>query len=97
LRYGPLVYNIEKVDQDILQPLSSESALTPEWKEDLLDGVIALKGSFADGTPLLAIPNYARNNRDPAVSEAPPPPAAPGASGRRVPRPPTSIVWIKKQ
>ena len=33
------------------------------WKADLLGGVIVIKGQFADGTPLLAIPNYARLNR----------------------------------
>jgi len=30
----------------------------------LLGGVMALQGAWADGRPLLAIPNYARNNRD---------------------------------
>jgi len=33
------------------------------WKPDLLGGVLAINGSFADGSPLMAIPNYARVNR----------------------------------
>jgi hypothetical protein len=90
LRYGPLMYNIEKVDQDITKSLSPDAPLTTEWKPDLLGGVMVIKGKFADGSPLLAIPNYARTNRDP---EMPPPPApAPGERPQR--RPPTSIVWI---
>ncbi|KAB2641620.1 MAG: hypothetical protein DVB25_01320, partial [Verrucomicrobia bacterium] len=70
LRYGPLVYNLESVDQDLAGILESNSPLTTEWQPDLLkavngapEGVIVIKGSFATGSPLLAIPNYARNNR----------------------------------
>jgi DUF1680 family protein len=63
LRYGPLVYNIESVDQDVSSVLSPDSKLTMEWRPDLLDGVVVIKGLFADGSPLLAIPNYARLNR----------------------------------
>ncbi len=94
LRYGPLVYNIEKVDQDISQALPAASPLRAEWKGDLLGGVVAVKGTFADGSALLAIPNYARNNRIPAADLVPPP--APPAGTRPAPRPPTSIVWIKE-
>ena len=67
LRYGPLMYNVEKVDQDISKVLSPESALTAEWKGDLLGGVMVIKGEFADGSPMMAIPNYARTNRDAAA------------------------------
>jgi DUF1680 family protein len=63
LRYGPLVYNLESVDQNIEQVLAPDAALTTEWRPDLLGGVMVIKGSFAGGQPLLAIPNYARNNR----------------------------------
>jgi len=83
LRYGPLVYNFESVDQDLTGILESNAPLTTEWKPDLLkavngapEGIIVIKGSFAKGTPLLAIPNYARNNR-------------------KVGSP--SVVWIKDQ
>ena len=68
LRYGPLMYNIEKVDQDITKPLSADSPLTTEWRGDLLGGVMVIKGTFADGSPMMAIPNFARTNRDPAPS-----------------------------
>jgi hypothetical protein len=63
LRYGPLIYNIESVDQDVEGVLSPTASLTTEWRPDLLGGVLVIKGSFADGKPLLAIPNYARLNR----------------------------------
>jgi hypothetical protein len=68
LHYGPLIYNVESVDQpDINQPIGA-APLTAEWRGDLLGGVMAIKGSWADGSPLLAIPNYARNNRLAATS-----------------------------
>ncbi len=89
LRYGPLLYNIEQVDQDITKALSGDAPLTTEWRGDLLGGVMAIKGKFADGSPMVAIPNFARTNRDPAV-----PPAPEGA--RPVRGPVTSIVWIKE-
>lgn len=63
LRYGPVVYNIESVDQDVGLALGANSPLTTEWNAGLLDGVMTIKGSFANGAPLLAIPNYARLNR----------------------------------
>ena len=34
-----------------------------QWRGDLLGGVVALTGRWADGTPMLAVPNYARMNR----------------------------------
>jgi DUF1680 family protein len=81
LRYGPLVYNFEQADQDITKALKAE-ALTTEWKPDLLGGVMVIKGQFADGSPMIAIPNFARTNRDPA----------PQAGKRRL----SSIVWIRE-
>lgn len=64
LRYGPLIYNIEAADQPKLDvPLIPSSPLTAEWRGDLLGGVMVIKGTFADGSPMLAIPNYARCNR----------------------------------
>ncbi len=80
IKYGPLVYNVETADQpNINQPLGA-TPLTAEWKPDLLGGVMAIKGTWQDGTPMTAIPNYARMNRvgppreflgDPAVNYAP--------------------------
>jgi len=63
LRFGPLIYNFESVDQNVDSILRPASPLSPEWRPDLLGGVMVIKGSFADGTPLLALPNYARLNR----------------------------------
>ena len=85
LRYGPLLYNVETADhQDITQPIGP-TPLTLEWKGDLLHGVMVIKGQWADGTPLLAIPNYTRLNRTPTT-------ATPDYSKK----PPNSIVWIKE-
>jgi DUF1680 family protein len=94
LRYGPLIYNIEKVDQDITKVLSPASTLTTEWRGDFLGGVMVIKGKFADGSPMLAIPNYARTNRDPAATSETPPAGSQG--NRPAPGPVTSIVWIKE-
>jgi hypothetical protein len=89
LRYGPLVYNIEQVDQDITNALSPDAPLAAEWKPDLLGGVVVIKGRFANGLPMTAVPNFARMNREPAPS-----PAANPQGQRPAPRPPASIVWI---
>ncbi|MCX6866807.1 MAG: glycoside hydrolase family 127 protein, partial [Verrucomicrobia bacterium] len=63
LRRGPLVYNLESVDQSIDSVLAADSPLTAEWNAGMLEGVMVVKGSFKDGKPMLAIPNYARLNR----------------------------------
>ncbi len=83
LRYGPLIYSAENVDQDLENVLSPESALSTEWRDDLLGGVMVIKGTWADGSELMAIPNYARNNRPADPSE-----------GRPAAR---SSVWLKDQ
>ncbi|HPU56331.1 MAG TPA: glycoside hydrolase family 127 protein, partial [Verrucomicrobiota bacterium] len=71
MRYGPLIYNVERADQsDIDKPLGKKP-LVAEWRGDLLGGVMALKGEWADGSPMLAIPNYARMNRVGQVASAP--------------------------
>jgi uncharacterized protein len=94
LRYGPLLYNIEQVDQDITKALAKDSPLAAEWRGDLLGGVTVIKGKFADGTQMIAIPNYARTNRDPAAPYETPPTGNGGA--RPAPGPVTSIVWIRE-
>ena len=63
LRRGPLVYCLEAVDQDVEQALTTDSPLTTEWQPGLLGGTMVIKGSFANGAPLTAIPYYLRNNR----------------------------------
>jgi DUF1680 family protein len=93
LRCGPLVYNIEQVDQDIRGALGPAARLTTEWRKDLLGGVTVIKGAFADGTSLTAIPNFARYNRTPP---SPPAPPLPEGAPRPAPPPPTSIVWIRE-
>ncbi len=64
LRRGPLVYNIESADQNVESILAPDSPLATEWRASLLGGVDVITGTFADGKPMLAIPNYARLNRD---------------------------------
>jgi uncharacterized protein len=82
LKYGPMIYNVEKADnQDIDKSLGS-NPLSPEWKPGLLGGVVMITGKWSDGSPLSAIPNYARLNRPVNQPEGD--------------RSPTSIVWIKK-
>ena len=88
LRYGPLIYNVEQVDQDITKVFNPDTELTTEWRGDLLGGVMVIKGKWADGSDFLAIPNYARRNRlaaEPAVR------GGLGRGGRQA----SSIVWIK--
>jgi DUF1680 family protein len=83
LRYGPLIYNVERADQSDINQAISSKPLTAEWRDNLLEGVTVIKGSWANGAPLVAIPHYARNNRlgqtgqraesggDPSVNYAP--------------------------
>jgi DUF1680 family protein len=83
LRYGPLIYCVESVDQKLGIPLGRESALSSEWHAPLLNGVKVIKGTWADGSPLTAIPYYARHNR-----------TANSPDGRRATR---STVWVNEQ
>jgi DUF1680 family protein len=70
LRYGPMIYNVERADQsDLNQPLASDP-IKAEWQSDLLGGVVVLKGKWANGTPMIAIPNFARMNRVGQVAES---------------------------
>ncbi len=97
LRYGPLIYNVEWFDQNIDQVLSPESVLTTEWHSDLLGGVRVIKGEWADGSTLMAIPNYARTNRTSEETDNDENTTGDSSSGRRRGRPVSSIVWIKDQ
>jgi hypothetical protein len=65
LRYGPLIYSAERVDQNIDNVLSPESVLSTEFRSDLLDGIMVIKGTWSDGSELTAIPYFARANREP--------------------------------
>ena len=87
LRYGPLLYNVETADHQDVTKVIGSGPLKLVWKGDLLHGVMAIEGSWADGSPLLAIPDYARLNRVPVT-------AVPDDSERG--QPPVSIIWIKQ-
>ena len=87
LRYGPLIYNVESVDQDINKVVGKDPFFT-EWRSDLLKGIMTIKGKWSDGSPLLAVPNYTRLNRN--VQPTPlPQQAADRTAG--------SIIWMKKE
>ncbi|MGC8883785.1 MAG: glycoside hydrolase family 127 protein [Bryobacteraceae bacterium] len=95
LRYGPLIYNIEHHEQDISKTLDPDAPIEVEWRPDLLGGVVVLRSRFRDGSPLTAIPNYARMNREPGTEYPPaPPPRRPDGS-RPEPPPVKSAVWIR--
>jgi DUF1680 family protein len=90
LRYGPLIYNVERADPQDINGVISSKPLTTEWRGELLQGVKIIKGFWADGSPLIAIPNYARNNRlSVAGQSAGGPGRGRGEAG--------SMVWIKDQ
>jgi DUF1680 family protein len=64
IKMGPLVYNVESVDGNVDRVLGADSPLQTVWRPELLGGVMAVEGKYADGSPLLAIPNYVRENRE---------------------------------
>jgi uncharacterized protein len=90
LKYGPLVYNVEVTDNKNMDQKPGSEPLQTQWRPDLLGGVMVIKGRWADGSQLLAIPNYARMNREG------PPAAYPdeGAGEGGAKRPVESKVWI---
>lgn len=63
LRYGPIIYNVEVADQPRIDQALSATPIAAAWRADLLGGVMTLTGKWADGTPMVAIPNFARMNR----------------------------------
>jgi DUF1680 family protein len=77
LRYGPLVYNVEAADQPRIDQALAGGPLTAQWRSDLLGGVVAISGTWQDGSPMLAVPNYARMNRAGPPTEFPPEKAGP--------------------
>ncbi|NLT75941.1 MAG: hypothetical protein GXX98_05415, partial [Planctomycetes bacterium] len=94
LRYGPLIYSAESVDQNLNNVLSPTSALTAKWMDDLLRGVMAIEGTWADGSAFRAIPNYARDNRGTgAVEDGQDGPGRRGRGRRTL----SSSVWLKDQ
>jgi hypothetical protein len=63
LKYGPLIYNVETADNQKIDRKLSDAPLRTEWRPDLLSGVMVITGKWQDGSPMLAIPNFARVNR----------------------------------
>jgi DUF1680 family protein len=63
LKYSPLIYNVETVDNDNIERKPGDAPLQAEWRSDLLGGVMVISGKWQDGSPMLAIPNFARMNR----------------------------------
>ena len=86
LRYGPLIYCAESVDQELNNILRPDTDLTTEWKGDFLGGLMVIKGAWSDGSALTAIPYYARSNRSTEVGGRP--------RGRDTL---ISSVWLKDQ
>jgi hypothetical protein len=63
LKYGPLIYNVEAADNQNVHLKPGAAPLQTEWRPSLLGGVVAITGKWADGSDLMAVPNYARMNR----------------------------------
>ncbi len=93
LRDGPLIYCAETVDQKVDNVLSPTSALTTEWESDLLHGVTVIKGTWADGSAMTAIPYYARDNRGTGAANGGDEQRSIARGRRR--RPLSSSVWLK--
>ena len=66
IEYGPLVYCAEGVDNGgkvLDRELPANGPLTTEFRADLLGGVTVVKGKWADGTDLIAVPYCVWGNR----------------------------------
>jgi hypothetical protein len=63
LKYGPLIFNVEAPDNPNIDRKLGDEPLQAVWRSDLLGGVMVITGKWQDGSPLLAIPNFARMNR----------------------------------
>ena len=63
LQFGPLVYSVEQPDNKNISQGLGTAPLKAEWRPDLLGGVVALTGTWQDGSAMTAVPYYARMNR----------------------------------
>ena len=63
LKYGPLIYNVETEDNTNIDRKLADAPFHTEWRADVLGGVMVISGKWEDGSPMLAIPNFARTNR----------------------------------
>ena len=68
LQYGPMIYAVEEIDINGKDPekvvIDKEAPMQMVFDKKLLGGVWTIKGKFTDQSPMLAIPFYARLNRD---------------------------------
>ena len=100
LRYGPLIYNVESADNQDINKSIGKGPLKAEFDKDLLHGVMVIRGSWADGSPLIAVPNYARMNRVPTTetpeSEQVLQPTRPNEPPQYISKAPVSTVWINR-
>ena len=80
------VYVLEQLwrELEIDKVLKPNTPLNAQWRPNFLGGVPVIKGKWADGSPLIAIPYYARNNRKATDEE-----------GKKVDA--NSSVWVKDQ
>jgi hypothetical protein len=83
---------VEAIDNHDIERKVGDAPLRAEWRPDLLGGVVVVKGKWADGSELLAVPNYARMNRVGAPREYPAD-EEPGFDRKRKPSI-DSKVWI---
>lgn len=101
LRYGPLIYTFESVDQPLDKQLDPNAELTAEWMPRMLDGIMAIRGKWSDGSDLIAIPYYARSNRIGDANQDRAgfggPGATGGGDGNLEGRGPISTVWVEEQ
>jgi DUF1680 family protein len=88
LKYGPLIYNVETVDNEKIDRKLGNAPLRAEWRPDLLGGIMVITGKWQDGSTMLAIPNFARMNR------VGPPPDYPDDRDYQPNRSIDSKVWI---
>ncbi len=92
LKYGPLVYNVETADNTNINRKFGDEPLQAEWRPDLLGGITVITGKWQDGSPMVAIPNFARMNR---VGPPPDYPSDRDPERWRRPKPPIdSKVWV---
>ncbi|MDD4430796.1 MAG: glycoside hydrolase family 127 protein, partial [Bacteroidales bacterium] len=82
LRYGPMIYNVEKADNKDINLAVGSEPFEAVWRDDMFKGIVGIEGKWADGSELLAIPNYLRMNR-----------IQPRQEGQRSPE---SMVWMKQ-
>jgi DUF1680 family protein len=71
LKYGPLIYNVESPDNRNVDQAVGGAPLATQWRPDLLGGIVVITGKWADGSDLVAVPNYSRMNRVGAPHEYP--------------------------